>query len=132
MQKRFEPIEGRTAEIVDYIMSVPELPSDDGVQFKLRLCSEEAVVNVVDYAYPCGNGFLEVGTSVESGSFVLTLKDGGIPFDPLANPDPDITLAADERQIGGLGIFLCKQMMDEVGYSYKDGCNILTMRIKNQ
>ena len=113
-------------------MNVPEMPSDDGLQFKLRLCSEEAVVNVVDYAYPEGDGYLEVETGVSDGYFVVTLRDGGIPFDPLANPDPDITLAADERSIGGLGIFLCKQMMDEVGYEYQDGCNILTLKLKTQ
>lgn len=132
MQKRFEPIKDRAYEILDFIMGVPEIPSDEGVQFKVRLCSEEAVANIVEYAYQDGNGFLEVSTASEDGSFVITLKDGGIPFDPLANPEPDITLSAEERQIGGLGIFLCKQMMDEVGYAYQDGCNVLTMKINYQ
>lgn len=132
MQKRFEPISGKVEEIVEYIMDVPELPADEGIKFKVRLCAEEAVVNIVDYAYPdCRDGFIDVGTETADGCFILTLRDGGTPFDPLANPDPDITLSADERKIGGLGIFLCKQMMDEVSYSYLDGCNILTMKIKN-
>lgn len=132
MQKRFEPISGRVEEIVEYIMDVPELPADEGIKFKVRLCAEEAVVNIVDYAYPDDrDGFIDVRTETADGYFILTLRDGGTPFDPLANPDPDITLSADERKIGGLGIFLCKQMMDEVSYSYADGCNILTMMIKN-
>lgn len=132
MQKRFEPITDRTEEILDYIMGVPEIPDDMGVQFKIRLCSEEAVTNIVYYAYSEGNGFLDVVTKAEDGCFSITLIDAGIPFDPLANPDPDLTLSAEERQIGGLGIFLCKQMMDEVSYAYKEGCNVLTMKIKYQ
>lgn len=130
MLKRFIPITDRTEEILDYIMGVPEIPEDLGVQFKIRLCSEEAVTNIVYYAYEGGNGFLDVVTEAENGCFSITLVDAGIPFDPLSNPDPDITLSAEERHIGGLGIFLCKQMMDEVSYSYKDGCNILNMKIK--
>ena len=58
----------------------------------------------------------------------IELRDAGKPFNPLDNPDPDITLGAEERQIGGLGIFLCKKMMDEVSYRYTDGCNVLTMK----
>lgn len=130
MQKRFEPIAGQCGTIVEHIMAVPEMPDDPGIQFKVRLCSEEAVANVVDYAYGDGDGFLEVTTDVADGSFIITLKDAGMPFDPLKNPDPDITLSADERKIGGLGIFLCKQMMDEVHYAYCGGCNVLTMKIK--
>lgn len=56
------------------------------------------------------------------------MTDSGIPFDPLAKPDPDITLSAEERQIGGLGIFMMKMTMDDVSYVYKDGQNILTMK----
>lgn len=132
MQKRFEPITDQCGTIVDYIMAVPEMPDDPGIQFKVRLCSEEAVANVVDYAYEGGMGFLEVSTEVSCGFFIISLKDAGHPFDPLKNPDPDITLSAEERQIGGLGIFLCKQMMDEVHYAFADGCNLLTMKIKIQ
>ena len=63
---------------------------------------------------------------------MLTIKviDKGVPFNPLEAPEPDITLTAEEREIGGLGIFLCKKMMDEVSYAYDDGCNILTMQKK--
>ena len=132
MQKRFEPITERTAEILDFIMAAPEIPDDDGLKFRIRLCSEEAVVNVVNYAYEGGLGFLEVNTDSEDGWFSISLKDGGTPFDPLASPDPDISLAADQRQIGGLGIFLCKQMMDEVSYIWENGCNVLNMKIKTQ
>ena len=63
----------------------------------------------------------------------LPLRDAGVPFNPLAQDDPDITLGAQEREIGGLGIFLCKKMMDSINYRYENGNNVLTMtkQIKN-
>ena len=57
----------------------------------------------------------------------ITFIDEGVPFDPLAKPDPDVTLAADERKIGGLGIYIVKKSMNEVKYEYKDKCNMLTL-----
>ena len=59
---------------------------------------------------------------------VITFMDNGVPYDPLANEDPDITLSADERGIGGLGIYIVKKSMDEITYEYKDGKNILKIR----
>ena len=58
----------------------------------------------------------------------LTFIDSGMPFDPLKNEDPDMSLSAEERSIGGLGFFLAKQTMDQVEYEYKDGKNILTLK----
>lgn len=130
MTRRFEPITGKTAEIVEALMNSQEMPDDPGLQFKLRLCIEEVVENVVSYAYDNGNGPLEVGITNNTEKVSISFKDQGIPFDPLAKPDPDITLAAEDRPIGGLGIFLCKQMMDDVRYSFEDGCNVLYL-IKN-
>ncbi len=132
MRKRFEPIADKCGEIIEYLMSSPDIPSDDDLQFKIRLSIEEAVENVVSYAYEGGIGWLEVGTSVEGDEPVLTivLKDAGVPFNPLVKDDPDITSSAEERQIGGLGIFLCKQLMDGINYAYENGCNILTMTKK--
>jgi len=127
---KFTPIKGRCGEIVEYIMNCPEIPSDEQLQFKIRLCVEEAVQNVVDYAYSDGLGYLEAGTFIKGDSLYIFLKDAGVPFDPLENGDPDITAAVEDRQIGGLGIFLCKQMMDGIKYNYESGCNILTMSIK--
>jgi len=130
MRKRFEPIGDKCGLIVDYIMDSPDMPQDEGIKFKIRLCSEEVVENVVSYAYESGVGFLEVAVEKEGDILVLSFKDAGKPFDPLDKPDPDITLGAEEREIGGLGIFLCKQMMDEVTYNFEDGCNKFTMKIK--
>lgn len=130
MQQRFEPIADKSGTIIDCLMASPDIPQDEGLQFKIRLCTEEAVENVVRYAYQNGDGYLEVGTEIVDGSLVISLIDSGKPFNPLAKPDPDITLAAEDREIGGLGIFLCKQMMDAVAYSYENGCNKLTMKLK--
>lgn len=59
---------------------------------------------------------------------IITFIDNGVPFDPLKADDPDITLSAQERQIGGLGIYMVKQSMDEISYEYRNGQNILTIK----
>jgi anti-sigma regulatory factor (Ser/Thr protein kinase) len=133
-KKRFNPIKDKSSEIIEFLMSSPDIPDDEVLQFKLRLSIEEAVENVVRYAYDGGIGWLEAGTSLDQDSLVLTieLRDAGVPFNPLEKEDPDVTLSADEREIGGLGIFLCKKMMDTIEYRYEDGNNVLTMTKKVQ
>lgn len=128
--KRYNPIKDKSAEIIEYLMASPDMPKDDRLQFKLRLSIEETVENVCRYAYEGGVGWMEVGTELESNGLVLkvVLRDAGVRFNPLEAADPDLTLGAEEREIGGLGIFLCKQMMDDVDYKYEEGCNVLTMR----
>lgn len=130
MLKRFNPIHDKSAEIIEFIMSSEDIPADEMLQFKIRLSVEESVENVVRYAYQGGIGWMEAGTSLSDDGLVLTiqLRDAGIPFNPLEREDPDISLSAQNRDIGGLGIFLCKKMMDKVEYEYLDGCNILTMQ----
>lgn len=128
MKVRFEPIGGKTAEIIEALMASDDMPLDDDLRFRLRLCIEEAVANIVDYAYEGGNGFVEVGTCINGNELLITLEDSGKPFNPLEKGDPDITLSAEERPIGGLGIFLCKQLMDDMTYAFENGRNILTMK----
>ena len=60
--------------------------------------------------------------------FTITFIDGGMPYDPLAKEDPDVTMPAEDRQIGGLGVFMVKKTMDDVAYEYRDGQNILTLK----
>ena len=129
IKKRFNPISDRSSEIVAFLMSSPDMPTDPDLRFKIELSVEEAVDNVVQYAYEGGIGWLEAGTSLDDKSLVLTieLRDAGVPFNPLEKDDPDITLSAKERPIGGLGIYLCKQMMDSISYRYEDGNNVLVM-----
>ena len=132
MKKRFNPIRDKSSEIIEYLMSSPEIPDDEVLQFKLRLSIEEAVENVVRYAYDGGIGWLEAYIHFDQDSLLLTieLRDAGTPFNPLQREDPDVNQSAEDRDIGGLGIFLCKKMMDSIEYRYENGNNVLTMRKK--
>lgn len=132
VKKRFNPIKDRSSEIIAFLLNSPDIPLDEALRFKIGLSVEEAVENVVRYAYDGGIGWLEAGTMLDHDTLVLTieLRDAGKPFNPLEKPDPDITLPADEREIGGLGIYLCKKMMDSISYRYEDGNNVLTMTKK--
>ncbi|MBQ3732433.1 MAG: ATP-binding protein [Bacteroidales bacterium] len=132
MKKRFNPIKDKSSEIIEYLMSSPDIPDDDELQFKLRLSIEEAVENVVRYAYDGGIGWLEADIHFNQDALLLSieLRDAGTPFNPLEKEDPDVNQSAEEREVGGLGIFLCKKMMDSIEYRYEDGNNVLTMTKK--
>ena len=95
---------------------------------QLRMAMEELYVNVTLYAYPSGDGWAEIRGSVDDGMATFKLIDGGKPFNPLEMDDPDTMLSGEERGIGGLGIFMVKTMVDELDYTYSDGCNRLTLR----
>ena len=99
------------------------------IQMGICIAIEEVFVNVAHYAYGGGDGdvSLGIGFDEETRNITFAMSDGGVPFDPLKKPDPDITLSAEEREIGGLGIFITKKTMDSVTYSYENGKNILTM-----
>ena len=93
---------------------------------------EEIFVNIASYAYPDGDGnaTLSFGFDENERLMTLVIKDSGVPFNPLERAEPDITLSADDREIGGLGIFITKKTMDTVSYAYENGENILTMTKK--
>ena len=99
------------------------------LQTAVCVAIEEVFVNVARYAYKNGEGevILEIGFNKESREITFVMRDKGVPFDPLKKPDPDITISADDREIGGLGIFITKKTMDSVEYAYENGENILTM-----
>lgn len=101
-------------------------------QMQIELAVEEIYVNIANYAYSPEVGRAKVRVEVDDDPLKvsITFIDHGKPYDPLAKEDPDVTLSAQERQIGGLGIFLTKQTMDDVEYEYKDGQNILTIKKK--
>ena len=88
---------------------------------------EELFVNVAHYAYPDSKGTVKIGIDTSGDSIVVQLTDSGIPFNPVAMSDPDITESAEERKIGGLGIYMVKKSMDSMTYEYKDNQNILTI-----
>ena len=101
------------------------------VTFNLNLVLEEAVVNIINYAYPKEeHQTIYLSARLRNGSIVLVLTDTGKEFDPTMVPEADITLSADERQIGGLGIFLIRQIMNEVKYERIEGKNVLTLEKK--
>ena len=87
-------------------------------------------MNIASYAYQQENGTATVGIEISDDppAATITFADRGIPFDPLEKDDPDVTLSAEEREIGGLGIYMTKKVMDDVSYAYKDGQNILTLK----
>ena len=91
---------------------------------------EEIFVNVAKYAYDDA-GFVEVTLSNDKSSVKFVFRDSGKPFNPLDKQDPNITASSDEREIGGLGIYMVKQIMDSVAYEYVNNQNVLTL-IKNR
>ena len=99
------------------------------IQMAICVAIEEVFVNIAHYAYPesVGDMTLHIGLDEESRAITFRVTDKGVPFDPLKRPDPDITLSAEEREIGGLGIFIAKNTMDSLTYAYENGENILTM-----
>ena len=113
----------------EFVVEQPGVEALPGSKrFKLELALEEVLVNVVHYAYKDKEGWLELGvhTCSEKGSVCVRIKDGGHPFDPLLKEEPDLTLAIEDRQIGGLGIYLVKNMVDDLNYERKDDLNIAT------
>jgi anti-sigma regulatory factor (Ser/Thr protein kinase) len=98
---------------------------------QLEVAVEEIFVNVANYAYPAENpGSVTVRCRLEKDPLRLTVVfcDSGVPFDPLAKPDADITLSTQDRPIGGLGILMVKKSMDIVSYAYENGENVLTIQ----
>jgi anti-sigma regulatory factor (Ser/Thr protein kinase) len=99
---------------------------------KIELAVEEALVNIFNYAYPDGPGEVEVNCRADHDHFLIEIVDSGIPFDMTSLPDPDLAANVDDREIGGLGIFLIKKMADEVKYGREAGRNILSLAIKKK
>lgn len=99
-------------------------------QMQIDVAVDEIFGNIAHYAYGEKTGMATVGIEVEDNpqAAVITFTDSGVPYDPLTQPEPDITLSADEREIGGLGIFMVKKTMDEIAYEYRDGRNILRVK----
>ena len=97
---------------------------------EIDVAVEEIFVNVASYAYESGIGSVAIETSFEEDPLAVVIRfvDSGMPYNPLEREDPDITLPAEKRSIGGLGVFMVKKSMDDVSYEYKDGQNHLTIR----
>jgi len=114
------------AEFIDGICEAAEV--DMMLTMQLNLAIEEAVVNVMNYAYPAGTeGTVCIDAQVSDGVLQFVISDSGTPFDPTARAEVDTTLSAEERGIGGLGIHIVRQIMDSIDYKRVDGRNVLTL-----
>ena len=113
---------------VDEQLEAADCPMKTQIQIDVSV--EEIFVNIANYAYAPGKGMAKIRVEVggEPLGVPITFIDSGVHYDPLAKEDPDVTLSAEERNIGGLGVFLVKNTMDDITYEYKDGQNILTLR----
>lgn len=118
----------RVLAFVDGELEAADCPMK--IQMQIDIAVEEIFVNIANYAYSpeVGTATVRVEVMGEPPAVDITFIDGGVPYDPLAKADPDVTLSAEERQIGGLGIFMVKKTMDDVKYEYLDGHNILTLK----
>ena len=119
------------AQVLQFVDS--RLEEEDcpiGLQMKIDVAVEELYVNVASYAYAPDSGSVAVRMEVEEDpkTAVITFVDCGVPYDPLAKEDPDVTLSINDREIGGLGIFMVKKSMDDMIYAYENGQNVLTIR----
>ena len=117
------------SQLTDFLQEIAdEKGLDASTAMNINLALEEAVTNVIMYAYPEGtDGLVDLEAILRDDSLVFILKDNGTPFDPTAAPEADVTLSAEERKIGGLGIFLVRKIMDTVHYVRSDGQNVLSM-----
>ena len=99
-------------------------------QMQIDIAIDELFGNIAHYAYnpEVGEATVRVEVTEDPLAVVITFIDKGVPYDPLAKEDPDTTLSAEKRKIGGLGIFMVKKSMDDVAYEYKDGQNVLKIR----
>ena len=124
-----------TLENLDTVMAfvdqqLEEVGCSMKAQMQIDIAVEEVYVIIAHYAYNPEVGGVTIRVQIEEDplAVILTFIDKGKPYDPLAKEDPDVTLAAEDRQIGGLGIFMVKKSMDNVSYEYNEGRNILTLK----
>ena len=119
-------------QLSDFVdMVCMEVGFEPTMVMQMNLAIEEAVVNVMSYAYPVGTvGNVNIEAQADDERLKFTIVDNGIPFDPTAKAEVDITLGVEERPIGGLGIHLVRQLMDSINYERIDGKNVLTLRKK--
>lgn len=127
----FHPIRGKAMAIIAAILQTEEVASVGKAFGVIRLAAEELVVNIVDYAYPeGGDDYLDVEIERDEERITLCFRDGGVPFNPLDQPPPDISQPMEQRPIGGLGFFIVTKKMDSVTYEYTGGENVLTVMKK--
>ena len=126
MKKKFIAVKEELDNVIKFINNEIEKDVDKKTLMKIDVVIEEIFVNIASYAYKKEEeGFANISIKNENNKIVITFEDSGIPFNPLLKENPDITLSAEKRKPGGLGIYMMKKMMDNVEYMYKDNKNIL-------
>ena len=120
----------RLAEAVEDFGGANDLPP--GAVFKLNLCFDELITNAISYGFDALDlAALSVELAVRDGAAVAVIRDNGRPFDPFTEaPETDTTLRIEERPVGGLGILLVRESMDDFSYERRDGFNVVTLRLK--
>ena len=130
-EKTFDAAVDQLDEVLAFVTDqLDQLDCPPKHRIQIEVAVEELFVNIASYAYRPGTGTADVTVEAFDNpkTVEITFKDSGGPCDPLAKQDPDISLSADDRQIGGLGIFMVKKTMDDMRYEYKDNQNVLTIR----
>lgn len=126
-----DAITNNVEKVVDFVNA--ELESIDcpiKAQMQIDVAIDEVFANIASYAYGDNTGVATISIDIDMAASLVTIKfvDSGIPYNPLEKDDPDVTLSADDREVGGLGIFLVKKTMDSVEYEYIDNKNVLTIK----
>lgn len=118
----------KVISFVDEILETVECPVK--VQMKIDIAVDEIFSNIAHYAYCPQTGMVTVQVEVlkEPWTVCITFIDQGIPYNPLSMPEPDTSSSVEERQLGGLGIYMVRKSMDAVSYEYREGENILTIK----
>ena len=117
--------------VTDFVnRQLEELACPMKAQMQINIAIDELFSNIAHYSYnpEIGQATVRVEVMENPLAVSITFIDNGVPYDPLSKEDPDLTLSAEERQIGGLGIYMVKKSMDEITYEYKDGQNILSIK----
>ena len=119
-------------EVIDFIDKyLDEWDCPMKTQTQINIAVEEIFVNIAHYAYGVeGGGQARITITRKGSDAEITFMDAGTPYNPLEKPDPDVTLSAEDREIGGLGIYIVKKSMDSVVYEYRDNQNVLKL-VKN-
>lgn len=127
-------LEAKTENLDEVLIFVERHLKEKGcvmrTQVQIIVAVEELFVNISRYAYQSGTGRVTIRMEAHENpdTVSITFIDSGVPFNPLAKENPDITLSAEERPIGGLGIYMVKKSMNDISYEYRDGQNILCMK----
>lgn len=132
-EKEFIANDEELQNVLNFVSGCIEDECSPAITMKLEISVEEIFVNISHYAYKDTEektGKVRITCGIENDLMKITFADKGIPYNPLEKEDPDITLNAQERPIGGLGIFMVKKYMQDIRYEHKDGENRLTLIMK--